>query len=258
MTLSSTLRPSTSCTGARRRFFTLCAVALLCGTLTTAAHAQRTFHETYKTRSDVRLELENLSGSVRVEVWQQPKIEIRAEMEKATRINPTVTDGGVVIDVLRDNGGLRGDLGNINFYVKVPVGSSVALRTKMGNITVNGVRGNFVRASVTLEGDIELIGINVNSVSASSRMGNIFFGGELRSGGNYVLESRQGDINIVIPTDSRFDLTANAPVTRRIELGPFAHHFPSSNDGRRTHGAVGGGGAMLAVTNTRGAISFRR
>lgn len=228
----------------------------MCGLLVVPAAAQRKFHETYDTRSDVSFELENLSGSVRVEVWNQPRIEVRAEMEKAARIRPTLSNNNLTINVVRDNG-VRDDMGDINFTVRVPVGSSVALKTKMGNLRVSGVRGSFVRASVVLEGDVEIVGVDVGSVFASSMMGNIFFDGNLHGNGNYVLESRQGDINIHIPVDSRFQLVASAPVARRIELGPFARFIRRPGDARRLHASIAGGGAMLSITNRHGGIAFR-
>ena len=246
-----------SATAALSRASRLCVAGLVvCGLLAAPAGAQRKFRETYDTRSDVRFELENLSGSVRVEVWNQPRIEVRAEMEKAALIRPTLTNNSLTINVVRDNG-VREDMGNINFIVHVPVGSSVALKTKMGNLRVSGVRGDYVRAEVVLEGDIEIVGVDVDHVKVSSMMGNIFFDGNLHGNGNYVLESRQGDINIHVPADSRFQLVASAPVARRIELGPFAQFAPRGGDGRRLNCKVAGGGAMLSITNRHGGIAFR-
>lgn len=233
----------------------LVTLLLLCS-LTTTVAAQHGFQRTYQTRPNVRLELENFSGSVRVEVWQKSGIEVRAEMEKKARIDPVLSENALTINVLRDNGGMR-DMGDINFVIHVPVNSSVDLKTKMGNLRVNGVQGQYVRADVALEGDIELVGISVNAVWAQNSMGNIFFGGELHRNGDYFFSSRQGDINIRIPDSSGFSLTASAPVTRRIELGPFARFFEGNNDPRRTQGVVGGGGSKLTVTNTRGIIIFR-
>lgn len=260
MKLSFTLVHKHERSFARRVFpFASCLATLwlLGGLMATTVAAQHGFRRTYQTRSNVRLKLENLSGSVRVEVWQQSGIEVRAEMEKKARIEPVLSDNALVINVLRDNGGMRGDMGYINFIIHVPVESSVDLETKMGNIRVSGVQGNLVRANVTLEGEIELVGVNVNSLWAQNSMGNIFFGGELRRGGNYTVSSRQGDINIRLPHNSGFDLTASAPIARRIELGPFARFFRGNNDSRRTQGVVGDGGCNLTVINTHGTISFR-
>lgn len=248
--------PSVNINRARRVASFLCA-ASLCGLFATSALAQHTFHKAYPARPNVRLQLENLAGSVRVEVWRHEKIDVRAEMEKRARLEPVVSDGALVINVLRDNGGMRGDMGTINFVIRVPVNSSVDLKTKTGDIRVSGVQGNFVRADVTLDGDIELVDINVGNVHASNTMGNIFFGGALHSSGNYFFSSRQGDINIRVPAESRFSLMASSPVARRIELGSFARFFRTSGGDRRLQGDVAGGGAMLTIVNTHGTISFR-
>lgn len=221
--------------------------------------AQRSFNKTYPARRNVRLELKNWTGAIKVETWDRSEIKISADMESpAARFTPEMSETGLKIDVINANRG-RGDIGAVNFRVQVPVNSTVDLETKRGDISVRGVQGSMVRAHITLEGDIQLVDIRSVMVRAENIMGDILFDGELLSGGTYDISSVQGNINILIPVDSAFRLVATAPLTRSISLGSFAH--PGLNflsDGRKVVGNVGDGRASLNIINQRGRISFIR
>ena len=224
----------------------------------TTVFAQHKFSKTYPARRNIRLQLNNRSGTIEVVGWDRNEIKIYADMEApAARFTPILKDDGLYIDVMNDTRG-REDVGDVNFRIQVPSESTVDLETKRGNIVVHNVQGGMVRAVVTTEGDINLTGIRANRVMASIINGNILFDADLMRGGMYELKSTQGDINLRINAGSGFTLTATAPRTRNINLGDFAGRgswdFQSNN--RRVVGKVGDGGAILNTTNLRGSIMF--
>lgn len=236
------------------------AVALLLFVLspTATVFAQHKFSKTYPARRNIRLQLNNRSGTIEVVGWDRNEIKITADMEApAARFTPVLTGDGLLIDVMNDTRG-REDVGDVNFRIQVPSASTVDLETKRGNIIVHNIQGETVRAVVTTEGDINLTGIRANRVMASIISGNILFDADLMRGGMYELKSTQGDINLRINAGSGFTLTATAPRTRNINLGDFAKRgswdFQSNN--RRVVGTVGDGGAILNTTNLRGSIMF--
>jgi DUF4097 and DUF4098 domain-containing protein YvlB len=161
-----------------------------------------------------------------------------------------------VINVMSDNRG-KGDVGDINFKLQVPVNSNIDLETKRGNISVSNIRSDLVRAHVSLEGDIELTNINSSNVVAQNVTGNIFFEGEFSLGGNYEFKSNKGDITIRIPGNSNFRLVA-ASSSRKIALNDFWNNKFKSQDGRRVVGDVGDGRSSVSVTNFSGQITFLR
>ncbi|HYO99663.1 MAG TPA: DUF4097 family beta strand repeat-containing protein [Pyrinomonadaceae bacterium] len=246
---------------ARTHLYAVCAaLSLLFALLPSAAvvFAQHKFSKTYPARHNIRLQLNNRSGTIEVAGWNRNEIKITADMEApAARFTPILRDDGLFIDVMNDTRG-REDVGDVNFRIQVPYGSTVDLETKRGNITVHNIQGAMVRAVVTTEGDIDLTGIRANRVIASNIMGNILFDADLMRGGMYELKSTQGDINLRINAGSGFNLMATAPRTRNINLGDFAGKgswdFQSNN--RRIVGKVGDGSATLNTTNLRGSIVF--
>jgi DUF4097 and DUF4098 domain-containing protein YvlB len=236
--------------------FFLVIIALLI--LSPYVSAQKRFSKTYPANRNVRLQLMNRSGTVTVLGWERNEVRITAQMEApSAKIEPEVSNESLLINVVRDNQG-RGDVGDVNFEVRVPFNSTVDIETKMGNLTVRDVSGSMVRAKISLEGDISLSNIKSTTVMADNMVGDIFFDGELQQGGTYRFNLTRGEINIRIPFTSSFRLAATAPSSRNIELGSFSTGGGLSfvSEGRKVIGNVGDGRASLTILNKRGNISF--
>ena len=221
------------------------------------AAAQKRFSKTYPAGESVRLDLLNRTGTVTVEGWNRPEINITASLEApAALIEPQSLSGRIVINVVKDNAG-RGDVGNVNFTIRVPYYTVVDIETRIGNLNVRNIRSTLVRAHVSAEGDIELTNIIATGVAAENVSGDIFFDGEIKEGGSYRFSSMQGNINLRIPFPSSFKLVATAPSTRSINLGYFSGGgMRIVGDGRRIVGQAGDGAASIQVTNQRGTIAF--
>ena len=218
--------------------------------------AQKNFSKSYPASKNVSLKLINRTGTIIVEGWDRAEVKISAEMETAsTKIQPQNLSGTISIDLVKDNQG-RNDVGYVNFNIKVPYSSSVNIETRMGNLNVNNIGGALVRAHISSEGDITLTNIGAANVSAENLIGNIFYDGEIQSGGIYRFTSTRGNINLRIPANSSFRLVATAPSSRNISLGSFTNTNLNFSDQRRVFGKVGDGSASLTVTNQRGSISF--
>lgn len=220
-------------------------------------HGQQTLSKRYPAAKNVRIELKNISGTIVVESWNKDEIRLVATMESPTaQVVPKQTPQSLVVDVMSDNRG-RGDVGDVNFKLQVPINSSVDLETRRGQITVSNLRGASVRAHVSSEGDIELANITASHVMAQNTIGNIFFDGEFSSGGTYEFKSTKGDITIRIPGNSAFRLVAASPA-RKITLGDFWNNGFKTQDGRKYVGDVGDGRSSVSVTNFSGQITFLR
>lgn len=221
--------------------------------------AQKRFSKIYPAGKNVSLQLTNRTGTVEVEGWNKDSVQITAVLEApAANIIPQSLSGTILINVVKDNQG-RNEVGNVNFYIKVPYYSSVNIETVMGNLKVTNISAGFVRAHIASDGDITLTNISAASVSAENGIGDIFFDGDIKSGGRYRFTSMRGAINLRIPFESSFSLVATAPSTRNINLSSLENaglRFVS--EGRRVVGKIGDGSATLNVVNQRGSIAFIR
>ena len=128
--------------------------------------AQKKFSKTYPASKNVSLQLTNRTGTVEVEGWNKDSVQITAVMEApAAYIVPQSLSGTILVNVIKDNQG-RNEVGNVNFYIKVPYYSSVNIETVMGNLKVTNIAAGFVRAHIASDGDITLTNISAASVSA--------------------------------------------------------------------------------------------
>lgn len=234
------------------------ALLLLAALIAGSAQAQQRMSKRYPAGKNVRVELKNISGTITVESWNRDEIKLSAELESPkANLSPRQGKNELIVDVLGDNRG-RGDIGDINFRLQVPVNSSVDLQTKRGNITVTNIRGELVSAHVSSEGDITLTGISATQVFAQNTIGDVFFDGEFIAGGTYRFQSGKGNINIRIPANSAFNLEAAAP-NKKIALNQFWNKdIRSMGDGRKYVGDVVDGRSKVIVTNFQGSITFIR
>ena len=240
-------------TSVRAGFFTIAAVLAL----TSIGQAQEKMSKRYPAGKNVRIELRNISGTIVVESWNKDEIRLSATIEsKGTHVTPRQINDSIVVDVMSENRG-KGDIGDINFKLQVPVNSSVDLETRRGNISVANIRGGLVRAHVSSEGDIELTNITASHVVAQNVIGNIFFDGEFQRYGTYEFKSNKGDITIRIPGNSAFRLEAASPA-RKIALNDFWNKNFKTEDGRKIVGDVGDGRSSVSIINFSGQITFLR
>ena len=242
---------------ARGRVLAIGAILTLISLSTGAAIAQQKISKRYPGGKNVRVELKNISGKIVVESWDKNEIRLSAIIEsKGANVTPRQVNDCILIDVMSDNRG-RGDVGEINFKLQVPVNSSVDVETRRGDINISNIRSDLVRAHVSSEGDIELVNISATQVVAHNVIGNIFFDGEFSGGGTYEFKSNKGDITIRIPGNSAFRLVAASP-TRQIKLNDFWNNGFKTQDGRKYVGDVGDGRSSVSVTNFSGQITFLR
>ncbi len=223
------------------------------------ADAQKKFSKTYPAGQNVRLSLMNRSGTVTVEGWDRNDINIAALLEApAANIVPQNLSGTIAINVVRDNQG-RGEVGNVNFLIRVPYNAMVDIETRIGNLSVSNVRSGLVRAKISTEGDITLVNVVASNVSAENVTGDIFYDGEILDQGSYRFSSMRGVINLHIPINSSFRVIATAPSTRNISFGAFSGgDMNYLGDGRRVVARFGSGSATMSVTNQQGSIAFSR
>ncbi len=244
--------------GAGRTILTMATLVALCCSLSAGVYAQKGFSKKYPARRNVRLQLSNLFGTITVETWNRNEISISADLyPPVAPFTPQQTEDALVINIKNESRG-RGEVGDINFRITVPVNSSVDIETRRGNIVVRGVQGTMVRAKVWTSGDIEVSEIGASHVIAQTLTGNIFYDGQLAAGGKYEFETVQGDVTISLPADSAFSLMAAAPSTRNINLGMFASPGINLTDGRRAYGTFGEARCSITVFNQRGSIKFIR
>jgi DUF4097 and DUF4098 domain-containing protein YvlB len=209
---------------------------LLCGCLSGLAHgADNNFQKTVPADPHGVVEINNIAGRIDVSAWDNPEVDVRAEMGGGVdRIEVTGDPNRVSVKVIVPNHTFRS--GSTELHVRVPrqseldvsaVSADVASSDVEGRLQIKTVSGN-VKADVfdktteikTVSGDLSLrgrtkgvgAGIRVSSISGNIRID--------RASGDLDATSVSGDLTV------RLEPTHNVRVhTTSGDLG-FEGRFP--------------------------------
>ena len=135
------------------------------------------------------------------------------------------------------------------------VNGDVYLKTVSGEISAAQVKGS-VEAE-TVSGDVELDGVTEGrKIEAKSLSGEVRYWGDIYSDGRYNFKSHSGDITLVIPADSSFDIDA------KTFSGDIDSQFDITVSGKiskkSVRGSVNDGGADVEVKTFSGDIRLNR
>lgn len=134
------------------------------------------------------------------------------------------------------------------------IGEGVRARSVSGPVTISDSKGSIDAGSTS--DSVSLINVDSQEVSASSTSGNVHFTGKIRDGGHYELESFNGNVVLIIPMDSGFNLTA------KTHDGSINTEFPlqltRTTGGSLMSGTVGRGGAEVRVSTFNGNVQIKK
>jgi DUF4097 and DUF4098 domain-containing protein YvlB len=127
-----------------------------------------------------------------------------------------------------------------------------------GEIQVLRSSGYVEVSSVT--GDLKLISPMSSRIHADTTSGQIFYDGNLFPAAEYVMETYSGDINVLCPRSSSFELAARSvhgKVIHELKVKRRFHHDSVSGYGNALYGTHNEGAATLELTSFRGNIYVR-
>jgi DUF4097 and DUF4098 domain-containing protein YvlB len=229
--------------------FILFLTALCFGSL--SAGAWERFERTYTPRKAAHLSITNTQGEISVIAWNRKTVSVRANTAPPASVVDQVSGDDISISV---KPGLR--LGRADFEVYVPADASLTLNNVIGQIEVKGLTGHLSIKS--FNSNVKMTDIRSPSVDVLVTSGNLFFDGELQRDGSYSLQSMRGDIDVSIPTESSFQLTARA-LNENINLGDFLSSLSGLTKGsKQISGTYGNGGPRLSITAFAGRVLLHK
>lgn len=243
-------------------------LAVLTAGAAAAETAQEVFEQTYGFSPGQRLSISNTNGDISVEAWDRDEVQVRAtkrvksrsrsvdELLAELRIEVEVDGRGIEIDTEYPfSRGLfgRSDVNaSVEYDVMVPRRADLELRTVNGEIDVARVDGEIRLRSTN--GGLSVTD-SAGSVNAATTNGGIQAELDRVSEASMVFETTNGGIRVYLPSTVRASLLA------RTTNGSIDTDFPVEVRGsfRRTRleGDINGGGPLLELRTTNGAIRIR-
>ncbi|MCI0660354.1 MAG: DUF4097 domain-containing protein [Acidobacteria bacterium] len=214
--------------------------------------AGQQFSKTFPVSSDQNaLEVINQHGSI--------KVIAAATNSGKVVINARHSDGNPRVDATQtSNGKIKVEVsgrGLTDFEISVPTSTQLDLLTYKGMISVTNLNAP-VRARTTIEGDIRFANLHSQKVEGHSLSGNVFFDGEVLPGGEYKFKSFSGKLDLTLPPDADFRLSATSSVGV-IDLGGFPLKFDRQTN-QLIEAACRTGKAKVSLWTQEGSIHLHR
>jgi hypothetical protein len=221
----------------------LCGLALVALAACSGASGERAseeFHQSIAANSRATVHVDNVAGSVNVDSWSKPSVDVRA-----TKFGRTPAElRSVMIDVRRDGNdvyvktsfeGLNH--GGVRYRITVPANASVQISNIAGGVAVAGVSGD-----VTVATQAGAITANAGRV------------GEDRS---IDLHATTGEVHLTVAPDSSARVDASSTVGAITSRIPGVAASRENLVGARASGLIGAGSGRIRVSTTTGAITLR-
>jgi len=124
-----------------------------------------------------------------------------------------------------------------------------------GDVTVERIKGSI--EAETVSGEIELLDVtDAKVIKAETVSGSVKYIGKIYADGRYYLKSHSGSINMIIPSDSAFDLEANT-FSGDIETD-FDITVSGKISRKKLSGSVNGGGAEIVIKTFSGDVYLKK
>jgi len=248
--------------------------------------ASETLTRTVRLEPGGTFELQNGAGSVTITGGSGPEARIEAIKKvraagvraqgvlSLVKVEIAERGGNVEVHTLRPNGPSQVV---VDYVVRLPENANVILRSTSGNLRVQRMAGdeltaNTLSGTVTLSdlksrnlelhtvmGDMLLRDVEAQRALLQSTMGNIEYAGRFQRTGRYQFNTHGGNIRVITPGGSGFDL--DAMTYRGVLRSDFPFRViqppqPAARGPRQRilRGTVGDAGAMVNLSSFGGNI----
>jgi putative adhesin len=247
--------------------FPLAALAAACDLAAGGLTGQATdeWTRTYPLTAGAELHVGNTNGLVEIEGVDGSTLDVRAERlvrattDSAARsllqrivITEQVTPHRVSLDTERTSGLMIGAAFEVRYHVRAPKAAALQVDTTNGRIIVTGLAGPVVAG--TTNGDVVASDLS-GGIRARATNGAVVVG--LASVGLDPIElhTTNGAVALTLPEDAKADLAASV-TNGAINVSGVKLDAPGQSR-RRVVGRINGGGTLIELSTTNGAIQVR-
>ncbi|MBI4502752.1 MAG: DUF4097 family beta strand repeat protein [Gemmatimonadetes bacterium] len=219
-----------------------------------------------------RLEIRNLGTVLTVKSQSRYGPPRSVDYQVTVPVRTDLTIGGVYHDVTVEGVQSGISVQTVNGEIDVQGGDGfISLKSVEGEVRLANARGRITVSSVnegvrvsnssgdisaeSVNGGVDLTGITSASVSATTVNGDVVYDGTIQDGGQYSLNTHNGDVAITVPEG------ASATVDVSTFNGEFETAFPvqlSRTSRNRFTFVLGSGSARLSLESFQGTIRLRR
>ena len=224
------------------------------------------FAQNYPLNADGKVSVSNVNGSITIETWDQP--EVRFEYVKSGKTKESLAEVEVRIDARQDAFSVETDYGDrkqrksgygsnleIEYRLTVPRRAVLdEIETVNGSVSITNAE-NTTKASA-VNGEVK--GINLRGAANLSTVNGTVTAvfDQLATGSRINLETVNGSVNLMIPSDANATLkaeTVNGKISNDFNLPVRKGQYVGSD----LYGRLGGGEISIKMESVNGSLSVR-
>jgi DUF4097 and DUF4098 domain-containing protein YvlB len=188
----------------------------------------------------------------------EAKVDYEITVPAGVSVNVNTTSAPITADGLNGDIGLSSETGQITLQNVVK--SHVRVRSMTAGVSLKDVTLSRVDIQ-SAGGAVQLNNVTGQRVSASTTSGNIEYRGDCSGGGDYLLTTHSGAIDVMLPPTASVDLTARSstgPVENAFPLQDKPHNSFVPKQGRSFAGTSNSGSSSVELQSFSGKIRVKK
>src|SRR5438270_2033247 len=188
----------------------------------------------------------------------ETKVDYDVTIPAGVSVNVSTTSAPITADGISADIGLSSESGQITVHNIAK--SHVHVRSVTAPVNLQDVTMSRVDVQST-GGAVQLKNVNGQRVTAGTTSGNIDYQGDCSGGGNYILTTHSGAINLTLPATASVDLTARSTtgtVENDFPLRQKPHTSFVPQQGRSFAGTSNSGSSSVELQSFSGKIRVKK
>ena len=188
----------------------------------------------------------------------EAKVDYDVTVPAGISVNVGTVSAPITVDGLNGDIGLSSETGQITLHNVVK--SHVRVRSMTAAVNLKDVTLSRVDLQ-SAGGAIVLNNVTGQRITASTTSGNIEYRGDCSGGGDYLLSTHSGAIDMTLPPTASVDLTArstNGPVENAFPLQEKSHNSFVPKQGRSFAGTSNSGSSSVELQSFSGKIRVKK
>jgi DUF4097 and DUF4098 domain-containing protein YvlB len=188
----------------------------------------------------------------------EAKVDYDVTVPAGVSVNVSTASAPITVDGLNGDIGLSSETGQITLHNVVK--SHVRVRSMAAGVSLKDVTLSRVDIQ-SAGGAVQLNNVTGQRVVAGTTSGNIEYRGDCSGGGDYLLTTHSGAIDVTLPPTASVDLTArstNGPVENAFPLQEKSHNSFVPKQGRSFAGTSNSGSSSVELQSFSGKIRVKK
>src|SRR5882724_7378238 len=189
---------------------------------------------------------------------EEARVDYEITVPSGVSVTVNTATAPITADNLSGDISLSSDTGLIS--VRNIYKSHVSVRSVTAPVSLNDVTGGHVDIQST-GGAVQLTNVSGHRVAVGTTSGNITYHGDCSGGGDYILTTHSGTINVILPETASVDLSARSTVgsvENDFPLKEKTHNSFTPKAGRSFAGTSNSGSSSVELQSFSGKIRVKK